>query len=112
MFRANASKYQTVNRRDMSNQKKIRVLCVDDHPLMREGISTVINSQVDMQVVAQASNGRQAIKYFSEHEPDVTLIDFTLPDMSGIDAMIAIYARFPEARIIISSTFLSTVQIK
>ena len=79
---------------------------------MRAGIAAVINCQVDMELVAQASNGREAIKCFYEYQPDITLMDLTLPDMSGIDAMIAIHARFPEARIIISSTFISTAQIK
>ena len=101
MFRANASKYQTVNKRDMSNQKKIRVLCVDDHPLIREGIAIVINSQVDLQVAAQASTGQEGIKYFCEYAPDVTLMDLHLPDMSGIDAMIAICAKVANARIIV-----------
>jgi len=105
MFRANASKYQTVNKRDMSNQKKIRVLCVDDHPLIREGIAIVINSQVDRQVAAQASTGQEGIKYLCEYAPDVTLMDLHLPDMSGIDAMIAIYAKVPNARIIVLTMF-------
>jgi DNA-binding NarL/FixJ family response regulator len=85
----------------MSNQKKIRVLCVDDHPLIREGIAIAVNSQMDMQVVAQASNGREAIEYVCEYAPDVTLMDLHLPDMSGIDAMIAIYAKVAHARIIV-----------
>jgi DNA-binding NarL/FixJ family response regulator len=79
---------------------------------MRAGIAVVINGQADMELVAQASNGREAIKCSFEHKPDVTLMDLNLSDMSGIDAMIAIHARFPEARIIISSTFPSAVQIK
>src|SRR5215470_9681576 len=112
MFRANTSKYQTVNKRHRSNQKKIRVLCVEDHPLMRAGIAVVINGQPDMELVAQASNGREAIECFYEYKPDVTLMDLTLSDMAGIDAMIAIQARFPEARVIISSTFVGAVQFK
>jgi len=96
----------------MSNEGQIRILCVDDHPLMRAGINMVIDSQPDMQVVAQASNGRDAIKCFAEQQPDVTLMDLRLPDMSGIDAMIAIQAKFTEARIIILTTFEGDTEIQ
>jgi DNA-binding NarL/FixJ family response regulator len=109
---ANASKYQTVNKRDMSNQKKIRVLCVDDHPLIREGIAIAINSQVDMQVAAQASTGQEGIKYFSEYAPDVVLMDLHLPDMTGIDAMIAIYTKVANARIIVLTMFEGVAEIQ
>jgi len=88
----------------MSTLTRIRVFSVDDHPLLREGIATVINGQPDMQVVAQACNGREAIEGFREHKPDVSLMDLMLPDMSGIDAIIAIRTKLPEARIIMLTT--------
>jgi DNA-binding NarL/FixJ family response regulator len=96
----------------MSEAVKIRVFSVDDHPLMHEGIATVIRNQPDMLLAAEASNGREAIQQFREHMPDVTLMDLRLPDMSGVDAMIAIRAEFPEARIVILTTFGGDVEIQ
>jgi DNA-binding NarL/FixJ family response regulator len=96
----------------MSVPKQIRVLCVDDHPLLHEGVATVIRNQPDMQLVAEATNGREAIQRFREHTPDVTLMDLRLPDMSGIDAMIAIRSESPEARVIILTTFAGDVEIQ
>jgi len=90
----------------------IRVFSVDDHALFREGIAMIINCQPGMTMVAQASNGREAIERFREHKPDVTLMDLRLPDMSGIDAMIAIRTEFPGARIIILTTFESTTELQ
>jgi len=89
---------------------RIRVLSIDDHPHTREGIAVVINAQPNMLLVAQAANGREAITRFREHKPDVTLMDLRLPDMSGIDATVAIRTEFPDARIIILTTFDSETE--
>jgi DNA-binding NarL/FixJ family response regulator len=96
----------------MTGEAQIRVLGVDDHPLLREGIAGMINSQPDMLLVAQASNAQEAIQQFRKHKPDVTLMDLRLPDKSGIDAMIAIRSEFPEARIIMLTTFEGDVEIQ
>jgi DNA-binding NarL/FixJ family response regulator len=95
----------------MDNQTSIRVLTVDDHPLLSEGIATIINSQPDMALVSQASNGAEAIQQYREHRPDITLMDLRLPDLSGIDAMIAIRTEFPAARIVMLTTFEGDVEI-
>ena len=96
----------------MSEQKGIRILSVDDHPLLREGIAAVINSQQDMQVIADASSAQDALQQYRKHRPDVTLMDLRLPDKSGIDTMIAIRTEFPEARVIILTTFEGDVEIQ
>jgi DNA-binding NarL/FixJ family response regulator len=88
----------------------IRVFSVDDHPLLREGIAAVIKSQPDMTLVASARSGREAIKRYREYRPDVTLMDLRLPDVSGIDAMIAIRAEFPDARVMMLTTFDGDVE--
>ena len=90
----------------------IRVFSVDDHPLLREGIAALINNQPDMTLVAEASNGAEAIQVFKQQLPDVTLLDLRLPDMSGIDVLIAIRSEFPEARIIMLTTFEGDVEIQ
>jgi DNA-binding NarL/FixJ family response regulator len=96
----------------MSDRPQIRVLSVDDHPLLREGIAAIVNNEPDMTVVAQAATGREAIQLFRQHMPDVTLMDLRLPDLSGIDTMIAIRGEFPEARVIMLTTFEGDVEIQ
>jgi DNA-binding NarL/FixJ family response regulator len=85
---------------------------VDDHPLLREGLAAIINNQPDMALVAQASSAQEAILQFRKHQPDVTLMDLRLPDKSGIEATIAIRREFPEARIIMLTTFEGDVEIQ
>ena len=96
----------------MSAAPRIRVFCVDDHPLMREGIATVIRNEPDMQLVAEASTGHDAIQGFREHRPDVTLMDVRMPDMGGIDALLAIRTEFANARVIMLTTFEGDAEIK
>ena len=89
----------------------IRILAVDDHPLFRSGIAALLATQPDMSLVAEASNGREAIERFRAYQPDITLMDLQMPEMNGLDAMIAIRDEFPEARIIVLTTYTGDVQV-
>ena len=90
----------------------IRVLTVDDHALIREGVAALIANQKDMSLVGEASNGREAIEQFRSHRPDVTLMDLQMPEMNGIDALIAIRGEFPKARIIVLTTYAADTLCK
>ena len=89
---------------------KIRVLTVDDHPLLREGVAAVMEGEADIELVAEASSGTEAIELFRRHRPDVTLMDLQMPGMSGIDAILAIRAEFSNARFIVLTTYQGDVQ--
>jgi DNA-binding NarL/FixJ family response regulator len=89
----------------------IKVLSVDDHALLREGIAALVNAESDMKLVAEASNGQDAIEKFRMHRPDVTLMDLQMPAMNGIEAIIGIRSEFPSARIIVLTTYAGDVQV-
>ena len=88
----------------------IRLLTADDHPLLREGIAAIIEGQPDMELVAEAANGHEAVEYFRTHRPDVTLMDIQMPEMNGIEATLAIRREFPEARIVMLTTYRGDVR--
>src|SRR5262245_7953628 len=94
-----------------ADSHSIRILAVDDHPLFRQGIAALLATQPDMNLVAEASNGREAIRQFREHRPDITLMDLQMPEMNGLDSMIAIRGEFPDARIIVLTTYTGDVQV-
>ena len=89
----------------------IRILTADDHALVRKGIAAILASQSDMTLVAEASNGCEAVEQFRSHAPDITLMDLQMPEMNGLDAMIAIRAEFPDARVIMLTTYAGDVQV-
>jgi DNA-binding NarL/FixJ family response regulator len=90
---------------------QIRILSVDDHALVRQGIAVLVDTQPDMTLVGEASNGREAIQQFRTHRPDITLMDMQMPEMNGLDAIVAIRGEFPEAKIIVLTTYKGDVQI-
>src|ERR1700758_762551 len=94
-----------------SDPKLIRILTVDDHPLLRKGIATLVNAEPDMKLVAEASNGQEAIESFRVHRPDVTLMDIQMPSFNGIEAICEIQSEFPDARIIVLTTYVGDAQI-
>jgi len=91
--------------------KVIRILVVDDHPVLREGVEALVRLQPDMRIVAQAASGREAIEQFRAHRPDVTLMDLQMPEMNGLDALIALRGEFPEAHVIVLTTYIGDVQV-
>lgn len=93
------------------DSKVIRILTVDDHPVVRNGISGLVTDQADMVVIGEAANGREAIQQFRAHRPDVTLMDLQMPELGGLDAIIAIRDEFPHASIIVLTTYTGDVQV-
>ena len=94
-----------------ADPRQIRILVVDDHPLLRQGIAGLVGDQPDMSLVAEASNGREAILQFRAYRPDITLMDLQMPEMNGLDAIAAIRGEYPEARIVVLTTYTGDVQV-
>ena len=94
-----------------ASSKSIRILAVDDHPLLRSGIAALLATQPDMSLIAEASNGKEALDKFRVHRPDITLMDLQMPEMDGLDATMAILKEFPQARIIVLTTYTRDVQV-
>jgi DNA-binding NarL/FixJ family response regulator len=94
-----------------TNPSPIRILLADDHPLLREGVAGLVADQPDMELVGEVSNGREAIEQFRKHRPDVTLLDLQMPETNGLDAILAIRGEFPEARIVVLTTYTGDAQI-
>lgn len=96
----------------MSNDPSlIRILTVDDHPLLRKGIAALVNAEPDMKLIAEASNGREAIEKFRQHRPDITLMDLQMPDLNGTEAIARIQSEFPNARIVVLTTYQGDDQV-
>lgn len=96
----------------MSTGHRIRVLAVDDHPVVRRGIALLLSTECDLELVAEATNGREAIQQVRTHRPDITLMDLQMPEMSGVDAISALRGEFPQARIIVLTTYAGDVQAR
>ena len=94
-----------------SGPKLIRILTVDDHALLRKGIATLVNAEPDMKLVAEAANGEEAIEKFRQHRPDVTLMDLQMPDLTGTETIVRIQSEFPDARIVVLTTYTGDVQV-
>jgi DNA-binding NarL/FixJ family response regulator len=93
-----------------SNSGLIQVLCVDDHPLIREGIAAILEAEPDMRLVAEATNGHEAVESFRQHRPDVTLMDLRMPELGGVEAIVRIRSEFPSARIIVLTSYAGDAQ--